>query len=146
MATILAYTSPALGHLLPISTLLLELAHRGHTVHVRTHSRGVEIGQRLGFTTDAIDPLIEGIEQDDWRATNPLAALKLSVAVFGRRAVHEVADLADAVKRVQPNALLVDVIAGVLCRRPRQVASPGQVFRRTRRRCERPGCHRLGWV
>jgi len=109
MATILAYTSPALGHLLPISALLLELSHRGHTVHVRTHSSGVEIGQRLGFTADAIDARIEGIEQDDWRATNPLAALKLSVGVFGRRAVHEVADLADAVTRVQPNALLVDV-------------------------------------
>ena len=59
MATILAYTSPALGHLLPISALLSELSRRGHTVHVRTLSTGVEIGQRLGFTTDAIDPRIE---------------------------------------------------------------------------------------
>ncbi len=109
MATILAYTSPALGHLLPISALLSELSRRGHTVHVRTLSTGVEIGQRLGFTTDAIDPRIEAIEHDDWKATNPIAALKLSVAVFGRRAVHEVADLADAVARVHPDALLVDV-------------------------------------
>ena len=101
MATILAYTSPALGHLLPISALLSELSHRGHTIHLRTLSTGVEIGQQLGFTTDAIDPQIEGIEQDDWKATNPLAALKLSVAVFGRRAMHEVADLADAVAHVR---------------------------------------------
>ena len=71
MATILAYTSPALGHLLPISALLTELSRRGHTVHVRTLSTGVEIGQRLGFTADAIDPRIEAIEQDDWKATNP---------------------------------------------------------------------------
>ena len=62
MATILAYTSPALGHLLPISALLSELSHRGHTIHLRTLSAGVEIGQRLGFTTDAIDPRIEAIE------------------------------------------------------------------------------------
>jgi MGT family glycosyltransferase len=109
MATILAYTSPALGHLLPISALLSELAHRGHTVHVRTLTKGVEIGQQLGFATDAIDPRIEGIQQDDWKATNPFAALKRSVAVFDRRAVHEVADLADAVARVNPDALLVDV-------------------------------------
>jgi UDP:flavonoid glycosyltransferase YjiC (YdhE family) len=109
MATILACTSPALGHLLPISALLSELSRLGHSVHVRTLSTGVEIGQRLGFTTDAIDPCIEGIEQDDRKATNPRAALKLSVAVFGRRAVHEVADLADAVTRVHPDALLVDV-------------------------------------
>jgi MGT family glycosyltransferase len=109
MATILAYTSPALGHLLPISALLSELSRRGHTVHVRTLSTGVEIGQRLGFTTDAIDPRIERIELDDWKATNPVASLKLSVAVFGRRAVHEVTDLAETVARAHPDALLIDV-------------------------------------
>jgi UDP:flavonoid glycosyltransferase YjiC (YdhE family) len=81
MATILAYTSPALGHLLPISALLSELALRGHTIHLRTISTGVDVGRRLGFTTDAIDPRIEKIEQDDWKATNPIGALKLSVAV-----------------------------------------------------------------
>ena len=105
MATILAYTSPALGHLLPISALLSELARRGHTVHVRTLSTGVRSGQGLGFTADAIDPRIEAIQHDDWKATNPRAALKLSVAVFGRRAVHEVADLAEAVARVQPGCI-----------------------------------------
>ena len=70
MATILAYTSPALGHLLPICALLSELSHRGHAVHVRTLSSGVEIAHGLNFTADAIDPRIEGIQQDDWRATN----------------------------------------------------------------------------
>jgi UDP:flavonoid glycosyltransferase YjiC (YdhE family) len=109
MATVLAYTSPALGHLLPISALMSELSRRGHKVHVRTLSTGVELAQRLGFTADAIDPRIEGIQHDDWTATNPLAALKLSVAVFGQRAVYEVADLADAVSQVHPDALLVDV-------------------------------------
>jgi MGT family glycosyltransferase len=109
MATILAYTSPALGHLLPVSALLCELSRRGHTVHLRTLSTRIEIGQRLGFTTDAIDPRIEAIEHDDWTATSARAALKLSVAVFGRRAVYEVADLADAITRVRPDAMLVDV-------------------------------------
>jgi MGT family glycosyltransferase len=109
MATILAYTSPALGHLLPIGALLSELSRRGHTVHLRTLSTGVEIGQKLGFTADAIDSRIEGIELDDWKATNPRDALKRAVAVFGRRAPREVADLADAVARVHPDALLVDV-------------------------------------
>jgi UDP:flavonoid glycosyltransferase YjiC (YdhE family) len=109
MATILAYTSPALGHVLPISALLSELSRRGHTIHVRTLSSGVEIGQRLGFTTDAIDPQIEEIEHDDWKATNPRDALKRAIEVFGRRASIEVADLADAVARVHPGALLVDV-------------------------------------
>ena len=109
MAKILAYTSPALGHLLPMSALLSELSGRGHIVHVRTLSTGVEVAQKLGFTTDAIDSRIENIALDDWKATNPIAALKLSVATFGRRAAHEVADLADAVEGIDPDALLVDV-------------------------------------
>ncbi|MGH3966587.1 MAG: glycosyltransferase [Mycobacterium sp.] len=109
MATILAYTSPAFGHMLPIGALLSELSGRGHAVYLRTVSTGVEIAQRLGFTTDAIDPRIEAIQHDDWKATNPLAALKLSVSVFGQRAVHEVDDLAEAVAHVHPDALLVDV-------------------------------------
>jgi MGT family glycosyltransferase len=109
MATILAYTSPALGHLLPISALLSELSRRGHVIHLRTLSTGVEIGQRLGFTTEAIDPRIERIELDDWKATNPVASLRISVEVFGHRAMHEVADLAETVSHTRPDALLVDV-------------------------------------
>lgn len=109
MATILAYTSPALGHLLPISALLSEMSRRGHTVHLRTLSTGVETGQRLGFTVDGIDPRIEEIQLDDWKSTNSLAALKSSVAVFSRRAAYEVTDLANAVARVRPDGLLVDV-------------------------------------
>jgi MGT family glycosyltransferase len=109
MATLLAYTSPALGHLLPICALLTELHHRGHTVCLRTLSTGVEVGRSLGFRTDATDPRIEAIAQDDWTATNPVASLKVGVGVFARRAVHEITDLADAVSEVHPDALLVDV-------------------------------------
>jgi len=109
VATILAYTSPALGHLLPISALMSELARRGHKVHVRTLSTSVALAHGLGFTADAIDPRIEAISHDDWKATNPLAALKLSVAVFGQRAGYEVDDLADAIARFNPDAVLVDV-------------------------------------
>ncbi|MGF2945409.1 glycosyltransferase [Mycobacterium sp. Lab-001] len=109
MAVVLAYTSPALGHLLPISALLVELSRRGHTVHLRTLSTGVQIARQLGFTADAIDPRIEAIELDDWKATNPRAALQLGLGAFGRRAVHEVADLGGAVARVRPDAALIDV-------------------------------------
>jgi MGT family glycosyltransferase len=110
MAMILAYTSPALGHVLPISALLSELSRRGHAVHLRTFSAGMEIGQRLGFTTDAIDQQIEGLEHDDWKATNTRAGLQRAFAVFGRRASHEVTDLADAVARTDPDALLIDIM------------------------------------
>ncbi|MGE2691983.1 glycosyltransferase [Mycolicibacterium pulveris] len=109
MATILAYTSPALGHLLPMSAVLSELARRGHITHLRTLSSGVETGRSLGFETEAIDPDIEAITQDDWRGSNPIAALRISASVFSSRAEHEVDDLAAAKARVMPDALLVDV-------------------------------------
>ncbi len=110
MSRILAYTSPALGHLLPMSALLLELASRGHTIHLRTFTPGLTIGQRLGFSTDAIDSRIEAIEHDDWKAKSPPAALKRAFDVFGHRAQLEVNDLADAIERVQPDGLLIDMM------------------------------------
>jgi MGT family glycosyltransferase len=110
MATILAYTSPALGHLLPISAQLKELASRGHDIHLRTYSTGIDIGRRLGFAADAIDPRIEAIEHDDWQANSAGEGLKRAFAVFGRRAQLEVPDFADAVTRVRPDAVLVDVL------------------------------------
>ena len=109
MARILAYTSPALGHLYPFSALLLELSARGHEIHLRTLSTGVEMGRELGFTTDIIDPRIEATVNDDWKASNPRGALKRAVDVFCRRAAFEVADFADAVARTRPDALIVDV-------------------------------------
>ena len=109
MVTILAYTSPALGHMLPISALLLELRHRGHRIRLRTLSGCVDLGRSLGFDTDAINPRIEEITLDDWQTTDPRRALKLGVTAFARRAEHEVADLADAVASVAPDALLIDV-------------------------------------
>lgn len=109
MATILAYTSPALGHLLPMSALLVELSRRGHTVHLRTLSAGLDTARRLGFAAEPIDPQIEAIEIDDWKASNPRDALRLGVSAFGRRAGFEIADLACAVDEVRPDGLLVDV-------------------------------------
>ncbi|MBV8179000.1 MAG: glycosyltransferase [Mycobacterium sp.] len=109
MARILAYTSPALGHLFPFSALLLELSGRGHEIHLRTLSTGVDLGRQLGFTTDIIDPRIEAIANDDWKASSPRGALKRAVDVFCRRAAYEVADFGDAVARTRPDALLVDV-------------------------------------
>src|SRR5581483_9805065 len=109
MATILAYTSPALGHLLPMSALLRELSARGHQIHLRTLSAGLATGRRMGFDTEAIDERTEAVVMDDWRAPNARAALKISVDVFCRRAAHEVADLQRAIARVNPDAVIVDV-------------------------------------
>lgn len=109
MARILAYTSPALGHLFPFSALLSELSSRGHNIHLRTLSTGVELGISLGLSTDAIDPRIEAIVHEDWKASNPHAALKMAFDVFCRRAAYEIADFTDAVTRTRPDALIVDV-------------------------------------
>src|SRR5246500_2464095 len=109
MATILAYTSPALGHLFPFSPLLVELAGRGHKIHLRTLSTGVQTGRSLGFATDTIDPRIEAIVHDDWRASNSRGALKRAVDVFCQRAAYEVADFTDAIRRTRPDALIVDI-------------------------------------
>ncbi|KWX57739.1 glycosyltransferase [Mycobacterium sp. NAZ190054] len=109
MATILAYTSPALGHLIPMSALLSELADRGHSIHVRTLSAGIDFAQRRGFQARPIDPRIEDIPMDDWKASNPVKALKLSIGAFARRATYEVDDYTTAVQEVRPDAVLVDV-------------------------------------
>jgi hypothetical protein len=45
---------------------------------------------------------------DDWKTTNPLAVLKLSVAVFGWRAVHEVVENAIGLGRRQSTASNAD--------------------------------------
>src|ERR1700736_3468036 len=108
MATILAYTSPALGHLFPISALLTELHTRGHTIALRTLAAGVSTGRELGFDTTAIDPRIEAIEHDDWMAANPREALQRAFTVFARRAVHEGDDLTAGGANVRPDALIVD--------------------------------------
>ncbi|AFM16351.1 glycosyltransferase, MGT family [Mycolicibacterium chubuense NBB4] len=109
MATILAYTSPALGHLLPFSVLLSELSRRGHAIHLRTLSSGRAFTDGLGFSVDTIDPRIEAVEMDDWRASNPVGALKLSIAAFSRRATYEVDDVGAALSDVEPDGVLVDV-------------------------------------
>jgi len=111
MATILAYTSPALGHLFPFSALLSELSSRGHRIHLRTLSSGVELGRKLGFTTEAIDPRIEALAHEDWKASNPRAALKMAVDMFCRRAAYEVPDFTAAIERTRPDALIVDINA-----------------------------------
>ena len=68
MATILAYTSPAIGHLFPMTPLLLELQARGHDIHLRTIEPRVELMRGLGFHTEAVDSAIPGVIHPDWKA------------------------------------------------------------------------------
>jgi MGT family glycosyltransferase len=108
MATILAYTSPGLGHCYPISALLMELRNRGHRVAVRTLTAGVGTALELGFDAAAIDPRIEAITMDDWIASNPWAGLRFAFDAFEQRSRFEIDDLRSAIDGVRPDALIVD--------------------------------------
>jgi MGT family glycosyltransferase len=111
MARVLAYTSPARGHLFPVTPILDELARRGHRVSLRTLASQVESMRARGFDAAAIDPAIERIEHDDYLARTPLGAQKRAMRVFCRRAEHDAGDLRRAIDDVRPDVLLVDINA-----------------------------------
>lgn len=108
MSVILAYGSPALGHLFPMGALLVELAARGHQVHLRTLAEGVDHGTGLGLLTGAVDARIEAIQSRDWTARTVFDALRMTLDVLCGRAEIEVGDLAGAIGEVRPDALIID--------------------------------------
>lgn len=108
VATILAYTSPALGNLLPIAALLAELKARGHRIVLRTHRAGLAATADLGFESAPVDPRIEADEMTDWTAPTARAALRTAFEVFGRRATAEIGDLRIAIAEAGADALIVD--------------------------------------
>ena len=59
MARVLAYTTPARGHLFPVTPILDELRGRGHEVALRTLASQVELMRARGFDAAPIDPAIE---------------------------------------------------------------------------------------
>lgn len=108
MAVILAYGSPSLGHLFPIAALLRELGGRGHEVHFRAMSSGVEKMRAAGINAEPVNAAIEAIVAPDWIARNALDVLKMSIEVLCERAVHEVDDLRASIERVRPDTVIVD--------------------------------------
>lgn len=111
MSRILAYTSPARGHLFPLMAILLELRSRGHDVVVRTLAGELGMVRGLGIDAEPIDSRIEDRPLDDWRHSRAQAALRASVATFAERALFDSADLADAIERHRPDAVIVDTNA-----------------------------------
>jgi MGT family glycosyltransferase len=111
MSRILAYTSPALGHLFPMTPLLLELRSRGHHVHVRTLGGQVDRMESLGLEASAVDPRIETVENVDWKAGNARAALASVVSTFVARGEYDAPDLEQAIAEKRPDLLIVDINA-----------------------------------
>jgi UDP:flavonoid glycosyltransferase YjiC (YdhE family) len=111
MARVLAYTSPARGHLFPLTPILDELQRRGHDVTVRTLASQVPLMASRGFAAAPISAQVEGIELQDWRARSPQQALAASVRGFCARAEFDAVDLRDAIRDERPDAVLVDINA-----------------------------------
>jgi MGT family glycosyltransferase len=109
MSTILAYTSPALGHLFPMTPLLLELHRRGHNVHVRTLASQVGLMRSLGLVAQPIDPRIEAVTMNDYTAGGPKRALESAAAVFAARGTYDAPDFRAALDDVRPEAAVVDI-------------------------------------
>ncbi|TDF98065.1 glycosyltransferase [Paenibacillus piri] len=109
MARILAYTSPARGHLFPLIPILDELRHRGHDVMLRTLASQVELARSHGFDSAPIDCRIEEMAHDDFKARTARSALQSSVRVFCARAQFDAPDLRQAIAETRPDAVIVDV-------------------------------------
>jgi len=105
---VLAYTSPARGHLTPMMGPLLELHRRGAEVHVRTLAASVESVRAAGLEAAPISPRIEAVVHDDHEARVQMASGARSFATLRRRAKHEVPDLEAALDEVGPDVVLVD--------------------------------------
>ncbi|HEV8650262.1 MAG TPA: hypothetical protein VG276_12845, partial [Actinomycetes bacterium] len=86
MVRILAYTTPDPGNLFPLTPILDELRRRGHRVALRTLASQLPSLQGRGFDAAPISDRIEAIQHDDWRASNPRAALARAVGTFTQAA------------------------------------------------------------
>lgn len=111
MSTVLAYTSPAIGHLFPMVPLLLELKARGHDVHIRTIPQQLQALRSAGLQAEPVDGQLLEIRHRDYLARSIKAALSQSVATFTARAGLDAPDLRRALAGVRPDLLLVDINA-----------------------------------
>lgn len=106
---VLAYTSPARGHLYPVVPIMAELARRGHSATL--YSLVGELGQLapLGIQATAIDPAIERIEIEDYRERSQLSAIRAVFKAFLKRSAFEAPDLQQAIAEHDPDLLLIDI-------------------------------------
>lgn len=109
MARYLAYTSPARGHLYPIVDTLLELQNRGHEVHVRTLGSEIPVLRELGLHAEGVNPEIEKVTLDTWKANSPQEGLAQALKTYASRSTHEVPDIQATIAEVKPDSLIIDV-------------------------------------
>lgn len=106
---VLAYTSPARGHLYPVVPIVAELSRRGHSAGLCTLAAELDHLKPLGVEGSAIDPAIERIEIEDWRERSPIGAIRSVLRTFVKRSAYETPDLQRAIDRHDPDVLLIDI-------------------------------------
>jgi MGT family glycosyltransferase len=106
---VLAYTSPARGHLYPVIPILTALAERGHETAVCALSGELDHLRALGIDASAIDPIVEDNPIVDWRERSPRGAALSVLRTFAQRAEGEAPDLERAIERHDPDTLLIDI-------------------------------------
>ncbi len=111
MARVLIYTCPGSGHAFPPIATAIALRDRGHEVAVRTASGSLEAIARLGLDAAPLDPRIEAVPLEDWKARTPVGALVAAGQTFSRRADYEVPDMQAAIGAERPDLVWVDANA-----------------------------------
>ncbi|HEY3970784.1 MAG TPA: nucleotide disphospho-sugar-binding domain-containing protein [Solirubrobacteraceae bacterium] len=106
---VLAYTSPARGHLYPVVPIMAELARRGHRASLYSLAGELEQLASLGIEASAIDPAIERIEIEDYRERSQLGAIRSVFRAFLKRSASEGPDLEAAIAKHDPDVLLIDI-------------------------------------
>lgn len=106
---VLAYTSPARGHLYPVVPILAALAERGHGVSVVTLSGELEQVREMGIQARAMDPAVERNQLEDWRERSPRRAIASVMRTLAVRAGGDAADLERSIEDQNPDVLLIDV-------------------------------------
>jgi MGT family glycosyltransferase len=106
---LLVYTSPARGHLYPVTPIAAELAARGHDVHLYGLVGELAHLEPLGIACSPIDAAIEAIEIVDWQERSLRRAGMSALRTFAQRSLHEAPDLTRAIERHKPEVLLIDI-------------------------------------
>ena len=111
MATILAYTAPAAGHMFPLMPGLLALRERDHEIHVRTQAELVDAVRAAGLHAEAVDRAILDVPVADYQAKRDIDRLRRGIHDMISRGPQERADLRRALEEVRPDVVLVDINA-----------------------------------
>jgi MGT family glycosyltransferase len=109
MARILAYTTPATGHVFPLVPGLLALRERGHEVKLIASAEHVEALRAAGVDADAVDPRTTKVITD--YEVQGRDRLHRGLADLLGRGEEQRADLERHIASYRPDVLLIDTIA-----------------------------------